>query len=771
MSKIISMKSLGVQDVYDVSMPYVHNFVAENIVIHNCDLEERILLVGKDGGSGYLNKKYGNQVAQASTRTMLRLKSAILDANRFVNKGEVESSVQELSKSLPATPQGIEDKDFVFGYENDDGSHVIGLLETNRSLQEYASSRPEEWNIVVKALSMPRQNSRHACAFLIADVPIEDVVPIFEVGGVKRVTQPVYKDCEKAGLVKYDFLIINALRDIRIAINKINDRNGDVGLKTGHFMHNGVDTYIWELPHDPNVFDMLGRGETETIFQLNTTSVTPFVKQIKPQNILECATTTSLVRPGPLDFVDPSTGRNMVQEFVERKYGRSQSDISILEELIPETYGVLVFQEQVTHIAKTLGRMSIVDSENVRIAMGKKKIREMNALKPKFIEGAIQSVEQEVAEKIWAMMETFARYGFNKSHAVAYSFISYACAFLKYHYPLEWWASILSNADDKDVKEIYYKYTKDMVLPPDINLSNENIIIDYEQRKLRNKLSIIAGLGVKAANKIIEARPYVDIKDFIEKKPCGPSLAQKLILVGVLDSLFKEEKTFLSKMQKYEDTCKLVEWEQNIASKISELESLEGSGNTKKINSLNKSIDKLKMDGPKKGVIDPKFMCGHVKEFLMKKHVFPTMNLDLHKIVTKEGRNGTYKIGMSNNKPILWEDAMRFYPLVTGDGVQVLDSMEVPEHVKEVTIACAGYVVSMEKFSYKKNTKTALKILIDSSGYISEKVIWENRETGLLDYPPELTKGCMAYFVYNKNSKYNGTSIRKILIEHEAIKF
>ncbi len=332
----------------------------------DCDLEDRAPLVGNDGNSGYLFQKYGDKAAQVSTRTLLRIKSAILDANRFMNGGKVEDEVSKLSKSLPNTPQGVSDNDFVFGYEDSNGNHVEGLLDKNDDLQEYATSRPKEWDIVKRALSLARQNSRHACAYLISDTPIEDTIPIMEVGGVKRVTQPEAKQCEWAGLIKYDFLVVSALGDINLCLKYINKKNKTEDIETGYFEHNGKKTYIWDLLEDQNVYEMLGQGKTESVFQLHTAGVTPTVMKIKPKSIIDCATITSLERPGPKDFRDPITGRNMVEEYIERRQGRSVGDIPILNELLPETYGVLVFQEQVTKLAKQLAGMGVIDAENVR---------------------------------------------------------------------------------------------------------------------------------------------------------------------------------------------------------------------------------------------------------------------------------------------------------------------------------------------------------------------------------------------------------------------
>lgn len=731
----------------------------------DCDLESRDHLVGKDGNGGYLFDRYGDKAAQISTRTLLRIKSAILDANRFVNKGRVEREIQALSKSLPTTPQGVSDMDFVFGYEKD-GVHENGLLDTDKNLKQYSEERPDEWDLVTRALSLSRQFSRHACAYVVADCDIQDIVPITNVGGVTRVTAYEAKWCEWAGLIKYDFLIVKAVKTNRVTLDYINKKNGDENMETGYFMHNGVKTFVWDLPVEPEVFAMMARGETETLFQLHSATATPLVMDIKPESVVDCAVITSLGRPGPLDFYDDDTGRNMAQEYGFRKRGESKSKLPILDEMLPETYGVLVFQEQVTKLAKELAGMNVIDAENVRIAVGKKKKKLIESLKPIFIKGAAERIGEEQAGQVWDMMETFARYGFNKSHAVAYSVITYADAFFKHYYPLERWAAVLTTSDTKKINEEYYKYVKDMILPPDINISTEAIGIDYNLGKIRAKLSMISGLGKKAAAKIMKGRPYYGIKDFIEKKVAGPSLTRKLIHVGVLDSLFDPqlECTLLHKMQKYEDAVQEYNWENKLKDYEEKIELEEDE---KKLNRLIGNRDRYQLKGPKEGLVDPQYvMLTPKKDFLMKKNVFPTMNLDLNRVLLQDSKA---VILPSDRYSRILDEYGKETVLVSGEQLQRIDEMDTDEEIK---VCCPAYVVSMEEFTYHK-TKKALKMILDSSGYISEKVLWADWITGELEYPKELKKGALVYFFYKrkKNSKdVCYTNITQIIIEEESVK-
>ncbi len=733
----------------------------------DCDLESRVPLVGKDGSSGYLFNKYGNKAAQVSTRTLLRIKSAILDANRFFNNGVVNQDISKLSKGLPNTPQGVDDIEYVLGYEDEHGAHQEGLLDKNDDLQKYALERPQEWDLVKRALSLARQNSRHACAYLVADRDIEEIIPTFEVGGVRRITQPTAKQCEYAGLVKYDFLVISSLKDINLCIKYINKKKQSKGMETGHFMHNDVNTYVWDLPQDKEIYEMLTAGATESVFQLNSAGSTPTVKKVKPNNIVDLATITSLERPGPKDFRDPKTGRNMVEEYIERKNGRSFADIPILQELIPETFGVLVFQEQITKIAKLLGQMNVEDSENVRIAMGKKKKKLLDSLKPVFIEGASKTTDPDTAEKIWGMMATFARYGFNKSHAVAYVVVSFACAFFKYHYPLEWWAAVLSNADQKEINEVFYKYVKDMVLPPDINTSTEEMEVDYNLGKIRNKLSMISGIGEKAAEKIISKRPYVDITDFTRKKACGYAMTKKLIHVGALDSLFAKDETLLNKIAKYERSVKQIEFEEKLKAYDVKIEEFVKDGDQKgaerTYNLKLKAIEK----GPAEPLVDDFYASlkfRHKMDYLVKKSIFPTMNLDLGAVLMKDSKKPILAGARYNMVMDKWGKEIL---LVSGEHLQAIDGVDVTQDAK---FCVPGYVMKAEEFTYQAGARKALKMIIDSSGYVSEKVLWPDYNTGQLSYPGTLKEGCIAYFVYTKKPGKPYTNISEIVVEEESIK-
>lgn len=371
------------------------------------DFPDRDLLVGKDGKSGFLYQKWGSKGAQISTRHMVRLKSAIKDTNRYL-KGSVEKEIEVFSKALPDSPQGVTDQQFVFGYEDSDGNHVRGLFEYYEPLKNYAKSRPEEWAIVQKALGIVRSHSKHASAFAISDVPISDLVPTKE----GHITQCEAKQVEAAGILKYDLLTVSNIKDIQVCLKLINKKNRE-SPTIGYFTHKGKLEYIWNLPNDPEAFKSCWNGETETLFQINTKSMIPFVKEILPQSVDDLSVILALVRPGPMDYVDEDTGRTMAQEYVHLRQGKAEPKLKELRDLIPETHGVIVFQEQSIKISKELGGMTPVDAEKLRRLFSKKLKKEANEMKPVFMSTAVPKIGEEKANIIWDMMETSSRYSFN----------------------------------------------------------------------------------------------------------------------------------------------------------------------------------------------------------------------------------------------------------------------------------------------------------------------------------------------------------------------
>lgn len=716
------------------------------------DLESRDILVGEDGKSGYLYKRWGNKAAQISTRGKSRLKSAIKDTNRYFN-GSVEKEIDQICKKLPDAGQGITDEQFIYGMEDEDGNHIDGLIETSDVLQNYANARPKEWAIVQKTLGITRSFGRHACSFVIADKPISDFVPVKD----GNITQYEATECEVAGLVKYDFLVISQLKDIRVCLDLINKKNGEKQ-KVGHFTHKGQPTYIWDLPEDEEAYRSVWDGATESCFQINTTTMTPFVKDIMPKNMEDLSIILSLVRPGPLDYIIQETGRNMAQEYVYRRNGNSYEDIPVLKELIPQTHSVLCYQEQVTKVAKELAGFSGSAAENLREAIGKKKRAAILKIKPEFISGCTVSgkVTEAEAQQLWDRIVTFGRYAFNKSHGISYSYVTYACMFLKHYYSLEFWTAVLTNASQKEITGKLWPHVKHLLAPPDINLSTDAMEIDYANNKIRSKLGVIRGMGDASIDPIVEGRPYKDIQDFVSRDVAGVSLSRKLIHVGVLDSLFPPKSSLLDKLQLFEDALEIRKFDDKV----------------KKSKETGKLIKQLE---PKKGEIAQEYLeieKNPLNNAKIKKSILPSILLGLYDLGRKHSK---CRIFDKNDKEKTDSGRLHWYDdngrerkslLITGESLQRLDEMKGERVPEDCYVAVIAFIADTKVFDYKKDTKQALKVVMDVDGYLKEHVLWPDFYSGQLEYPKDLVKGQICTIFLKKRAGQDGDcAIQHIEIE------
>jgi DNA polymerase III alpha subunit len=703
------------------------------------DLPSRELLVGESGDEGFLKTFFGNKSGQISTRGTVRLKSAIKDVNRVFNKGKVEAEVEVFSENLPAPPQGMTDKDFVFGFKDSEGGHVKGFFEISKELQVYAAKRPKEWEVIKYLLDIPKTYSRHASAFILADDNLENIIPMMKVRGVSRISQYEAKEVESAGLIKYDFLVVSQLEDIEKCLNHLNLKKNYKAPYPGMFLHEGKETFIWKLPDgDEKTATMMGLGHTETTFQTNTESMKPFVMEIKPKYIKEYANILALVRPGPLDYKLPN-GRNMAEEYVARKNGQSQEDNLELRGLLKDTYDVIVYQENLTYLAKNVAGMPGDRAETLREHMCKKRMKEMMLMKPEFIEGASKKISKEAAEELWNRMQTFGQYGFSWNHSVPYGMISYATAFLKAHYPLEWWAAVLSNSDAKEINEEFWQYVKDIVSPPDINLSTNEMVIDYSSNSIRSKLTLIKGLADSGMEKIIKLRPFSSIEDLLNKEALTPSLTRKLAAVGVLDSLFKNKETYNEKMAHIEDVLIKLD---------NEKRALEGKKLKDPTKYTKEYIKYTTMNG--------------VDKYKLQKSILPSMKIDLNSIIRKMGLqflrdkglepvikdNGELKI-----KDLSPRKESAFKKPKEGNIVESSPFELINTPVDYFTLrGYFAYVLEVKELAFKKDkNKKRLQVTMDINGEVLTLILWPNFDTQILEYDTNIEKGSVIYIELKKS--------------------
>ena len=719
------------------------------------DLPQRDLLVEPE--KGWLHTRFGDHFAQISVDTTLKLRSSVKDVARVKNNKHVPKEIEELTKKFENAPQGVSDSDFLFGYDNN-GEWVEGSIERDLAVQEYIKKYPKEWEIVKGCLGLPRQKGRHASAYVVANKPISDFIPLTSVSGV-TVTQYTAPSVESAGGLKMDFLVINVLNDISDTIKLIQKRQNKIQTDSvvlngkrvpSHRLipHNGELFDVWALPEDTNVFDDICSGRTETVFQFNTSGATQWLREfnkMRPDgkgkllnSIEDLAAFTALDRPGPLDAriqADDGTEHNMLVEFARRAAGKSPSGDSmpILQELLPETHGVIVYQEQLTKIYQEIGGTTGAEADEFRVHISKKQMEKVMKDKGVFMRGATTRLSEVDAEKLWGMMETFAQYGFNKSHAICYVTVGYACAWLKHHYPLEWWVSVLSNADKNEVNEVFWKYCGHLIDMPDVNLSGKNFqIVDG---RIRAPISLLHGVGEKAHEQLCKYAPYKDIEDFCQKikqhkienggKVLVPkkvkmkkgdtqigdkvimqeqfregrsslthSTINSLIVTGAMDSLFSPEMSVVDKLVAYAKTMMRVE----------------GESQTK--------IDAVKIDSTFSSL-------GPLGRFQFRKKLLPAYSCNLSKTMLEMGVDGVFQI---TPKRLGWAWNKKKYAFASAQEIDTLEKIKLPPQEESIKVAVAAFVESDRRFNYGPNKeKSACELVLDVGGSRIKTVKWPKK--------------------------------------------
>lgn len=775
------------------------------------DLPHRDLLVGKDDPEkGWLRERFGQCVSQISTDTTMKLKSAIKDVFRakYGIGSHMLSEVSKIAYELQTPPQGIEDKDFVFGYKGSDGDWIPGAIETDPVLKRFVQQFPQEWETVKLCLGLARNKGRHACAFVIADEPISNFIPITTVGGV-RVTQFTAPTVESSGGLKMDFLIINSLKDIGACLKLVQDRYGkekdwsrsrlslderkalgDMSVPGMHLdgkfvpdlravPYKGRYHDIWDLPEDQAVFRSICEGRTESVFQFNTPGAVGYLKDHfdavrtvdekgvvhKGLDSIEALSAfTALDRPGGLDvFVTGRDGmqHNMLVEFAKRAKGEPPCGdpdlIPVLQDLLPETLGVIVYQEQLTKIYQTLGQTTGAEADEFRVHVSKKQMAKVLKDKEVFMRGAVGKLGQSVAEKLWTMMEAWARYGFNKSHAICYVIITYACAFLKHHYPLEWWCAVLKNADRDEVNGKFWAHCGQYIDLPNIAKSTSSFQVIGN--RIQAPFWLLKGIGDKAQEQLVQIGPVASIDEFCRKvhqwrvdngklvtrtkknkktgeettvqsiRPATTALNSRvmtsLIVSGAMDSLFPpiviEEAEFpMTTAQKIAHFNEL---------DVAACQLITGKKKPKKQTVPNSNIDPL-------------------TQYQMVKHILPAVTkplLELVKPLTEDKfirqAKGTREIDVVVHHTPGGKKGQTQYALA---GAPELKLMTVQDVGLPWNYSVVGYVTAERRWSYTKNDQegeerdvTAVELTLDVEGVTIKCIRWP---TGAGNLPPSFDR-------------------------------
>ncbi len=435
---------------------------------------------GREKVLHYVSQKYGKErVAHLITFGKMAAKSAIRDVAR-VQKLPLQEA-DRLAKMIPERP-GITLNE--------------AIKEVPELKHELENGKPEVSSVLKNALTLEgsvRNTGTHACGIIIARDNLDKFVPISTVKGsvLEYATQYDGHYVEDIGLLKMDFLGLKTLSIIKEALQNIKKSKG-------------VDVDIDNVPLDDEAtYALYGRGETTGLFQFESDGMKKYLQELKPSRFEDLIAMNALYRPGPMQYIP---------QFIKRKHGLEeiQYDVPEMEEILKETYGITVYQEQVMLLSRLMAGFTRGQSDSLRKAMGKKKMAEMAKLKVEYLTGCEKNnIPQKTAEKVWHDWEEFTKYAFNKSHATCYSYVSYQTAYLKAHYPAEFMAAVLSrNLNNIDKITFFTKESERMgiqVLGPDINESSLNFTVTKEGI-IRFGLAAIKGVGGAAVEDIISER-------------------------------------------------------------------------------------------------------------------------------------------------------------------------------------------------------------------------------------------------------------------------
>lgn len=494
------------------------------------DFDVDFCMDGRDRVIEHVAELYGrNAVSQIITFGTMAAKGVIRDVARV--QGKSYALADKLSKLVPF----------------EIGMTLEKAMSEEPQLSSFVANDEEAEEIMEMAFKLEgivRNVGKHAGGVVIAPGRLTDFTPLYcDETGSNLVTQYDMSDVEKAGLVKFDFLGLRTLTIINGAVSMINAERKAV-------QKSAKQLDISQIPlDDQSVYQLLISGETTAIFQLESKGMKELIKRLKPNTFEDIVALVALYRPGPL-------GSGMVDDFINRKHGAEVAYAHpLLEPILKNTYGVILYQEQVMKIAQVLADYSLGGADMLRRAMGKKKPEEMQKQSEIFLAGAAKNnIDPKTAESIFDLMEKFAGYGFNKSHSAAYALVSYQTAWLKKHYPAHFMASVLSaDMQNTDKIVILADECRSMKLPlnaPDVNIGSYGFTVDYNaqgEAHVIYGLGAIKGLGEGPIENIIKTRedsgPFQNLFDFCKRVDLtiiNKRSLEALIRSGAFDSISQD---------------------------------------------------------------------------------------------------------------------------------------------------------------------------------------------------------------------------------------
>lgn len=466
----------------------------------------------------YVRNKYGEEsVCQIVTFNRLSSKAVLRDVARVLQIPI--ATVNNITKHIPS--------EFGRVYSLEKALNEVPELKWVKESKEPKIQELIKYGKILEGMN--RNVSKHAAGVVITPGPVSNYVPLAYAGNAGDVvTQYNMKELDDAGILKMDFLGLRTLTILRDTLTLVK-KNHNVAID------------IEQIPvDDKETYELFSRGQTTAVFQFESPPMREYLRKLKPQSIKDLAAMNALYRPGPMEFIN---------DFIDRRHGRKKVEYlhPNLEPILKETYGIIVYQEQVIQLANKIGGLSLAEADILRRAMGKKDLEKMNEMKEKFVKGAVENnISEKIAEEIFQSIFKFANYGFNKSHAVAYSYVAYQTAYLKAHYLPEFLAANLTNEfgnTDKvtvlldDCRKLGVK-----VLPPDVN--KPSVFFNVENSQIIFGMSAIKNVGVSAVEEISKkrneiGRAFTSIYDFssqIDLRIVNKRTIEGLVLSGAFDN-------------------------------------------------------------------------------------------------------------------------------------------------------------------------------------------------------------------------------------------
>lgn len=481
------------------------------------DIDTDFCYVKRNQVLDYVVRRYGQErVSQIITFGTLQARAAVRDVGKAL--GMSYTSVDEVAKMIP----------------RELGITLDKALKSSNDFKRAYESRPEVKKLVDLARSvegLPRNAGTHAAGVIIAPRDLRDYVPLQQGSDSGVITQYDKNKVEELGLLKMDFLGLRTLTVIGDCIQFIKETTGET-----------VD--IDNIPlHDKETCEMLCRGETACVFQLESAGITKLVMDLAPESFEDLIPLVALYRPGPL-------GTGMAEDFIAGRHGQRTAEVlhPLMEPILEDTYGVILYQEQVMQITSALAGFTLGQADILRRAMGKKKAKELDSMRASFIEGAkrLHDIPEELSDRIFSLLQHFAGYGFNKSHSVAYALVAYETAYLKAHWRAQYYAAFLNSIiGDSDKLSWYISVCKNdniKILAPDVNESGRDFTV-LPNKTIRFGLAGIKSTGGAAVEAIISARSegglFTSLTDFccrVNMRVVNKRVVENLIKSGAMDS-------------------------------------------------------------------------------------------------------------------------------------------------------------------------------------------------------------------------------------------